>query len=286
MSELAGEFTAAPLGMAERFVDARGVRTHYLESGQGAPVILVHGGGAGADSVGNWAQAMPLLASGHRVIAVDMIGFGRTAKPACEYTQDLRIRHLADFIDALGLDVAPVLVGNSMGGATALGVAVRRPDLVRALVLMGSAGLNVRIHEDLLPIINYDFTREGMVRLIRALTNDRFQLDDAMVSYRYKLAIDEETRRAYGATMRWIREQGGLFYDEDFISQVRAPTLVVNGKNDRVVPVSIAYRFLELIDNSWGYIMPHCGHWAMIEHPGDFARATTAFINAHGQVGR
>ncbi|MBI5263427.1 MAG: alpha/beta hydrolase [Bradyrhizobium sp.] len=272
-------FAALPPGIVERFIDAEGVRTRYLESGNGSPLILIHGGGAGADSYGNWRRVIPLLAGDHRVIAVDMIGFGRTAKPEGSYSQDRRIDHLTAFIEALELDGPAALVGNSMGGATALGVSVRRPDLVRALVLMGSAGLNVEISKELLPILNYDFTREGMIRLIRALTNDRFEIDEDLVSYRFALAGEADARRAYAATMGWIKEQGGLFYEEDFIRKVDVPTLVINGKQDKVVPLASAFRFLQLIENSWGYIIPHCGHWAMIEHPESFAEATLSFID-------
>ena len=73
-----------------RFVDAGGLRTHYLEAGNPAapPVVLLHGGGAGADATGNWHHTIPQLARTHRVIALDMVGFGRTAKPeSFEYSQ-------------------------------------------------------------------------------------------------------------------------------------------------------------------------------------------------------
>jgi 2-hydroxy-6-oxo-6-(2'-aminophenyl)hexa-2,4-dienoate hydrolase len=267
-----------------RFVEAGGLRTHYLEAGDlgGAPLILLHGGGAGANAWGNWRGTIPVLARHFHVLAVDMVGFGDTAKPdptKFPYSQQARIDHLREIMRALRLDAA-TLVGNSMGGATALGLAVDQPSMVKRLVLMGSAGLNTEIHQALLPVINYDFTRDGMARLIRALVNDRFVIDDELVTYRHERSIDPEARRAYGATMQWIRDQGGLFYPPDFIARVRCPTLVVNGKDDKVVPLANAYRFLELIPRSWGYIMPDCGHWAMIEHPDDFARATLAFAQA------
>ena len=267
-----------------RYVDAGGIRTHYLEAGSGEPVVLIHGGGAGADAYGNWRSIIPLFAEHFHVIALDMLGFGRTDKPAADfvYSQEARNRHLVEFLDALALGPA-TLVGNSMGGATSIGVAVARPDLVKRLVLMGSAGLNTKLHADLMPVINYDFTREGMVRLIRALVNENYVIDDDLVSYRFALASDPDTRRAYAATMGWIREQGGLAYEPDMLRQVKVPTLVVNGKMDKVVPLENAYTFLSLIDQSWGYIIPDCGHWAMIEHPRDFAAATLNFIRAGAQ---
>jgi len=266
------------------FVEAGGIRTHYIECGSGAPVVLIHGGGAGADGWGNWMRTLPQLGATHRAIAVDMLGFGKTDKPEAAdfvYSQQARNKHLAAFLDALGLKDA-ALVGNSMGGATAIGVAVERPELVAKLVLMGSAGLTTQLSDALKPVIHYDFTREGMIALVKALTNDRFKVDDELITYRHKGSIDPAARRAYGSTMAWIKQQGGLFYADDFLRRVGVPTLVVNGKNDKVVPVPIAMRFLELIPRSWGYIIPDCGHWAMLEHADDFAATTHNFLrNAH-----
>lgn len=262
-----------------RYVDADGVRTATYEVGSGDPVILIHGGGAGADSFGNFGQCYQRFAENYRVICIDLLGFGNTGKPeGIEYSQPARTKHMIATLDALKLDKAPVLVGNSMGGATSIGVAVERPELVRALVLMGSAGLN----RDLGPvqaIVNYDFTREGMILLVKALTDRNFQVSDELIDYRTELSTRPDVRRAYAATMGWIKSQGGLHYPEDYIARVTQPTLIVHGKNDAVVPLEAAYDFLRLIPQSWGYIVPECGHWAMIEHPDDFARGTLAFID-------
>lgn len=272
-----------PSAYAKKFVDVDGIRTCYLEAGEGDPLVLIHGGGAGANSYGNWFATIPMFALHFRTIAVDMLGFGDTDKPdeaGFEYSQQARNRHVAGFIRALGLSGAS-LVGNSMGGATAIGVAVDQPDLVDKLILMGSAGLNAEITPALQPVLNYDFTREGMIRLIKVLANPDFPITDEMVTYRWQNSVDPAAMRAYKATMQWVRQQGGLFYAEDYIARVSQPTLVVNGKLDQVVTLEQAGRFLELIDNSWGYIMPHCGHWAMIEYPDDFSAAVTSFIRSH-----
>lgn len=268
--------------VVSRTADAGGISTHYLEAGSGPPLILIHGGGAGADSRSNWLATISVFASRFRVIAMDMVGFGDTAKPdftVFTYSQQARIEHLRSFLDALDIRRAS-FIGNSMGGATALGFASENPERVERLILMGSAGLNTELHPDLMPIINYDFTREGMLRLIRALTNENFQPSPDLIDYRLKNSLKPDTRAAYAATMKWIRDQGGLFYDPDFIARVACPTMVVNGKNDKVVPLSNAYRFLELIPNSWGFIIPHCGHWAMVERPNEFARASLNFLEA------
>lgn len=263
------------------YVDAGGVRTHYIEAGSGDPVVFVHGGGPGADGLGNWHSCLPRFAERHRAIAVDMLGFGKTGKPdpqSFTYSQEARSCHLVAFIEALGLRQTD-LVGNSMGGITSLGVALHRPDLVRKLVLMGSAGIRgVGIPSALAPLMQYDGTAEAMRNVIRALTHADFEIDEGMVRYRVELSNSPGTREALAATMGWVKSQGGLFLDDDEIRKVRAPTLVIAGKNDPIVIPEHNLRFLELIDDSWGYFMPHTGHWAMIERPEEFSQVTGRFL--------
>lgn len=263
------------------YSNAGGIKTAYLRSGAGAPLVLIHGGGAGADAWGNWKPLLPQFASRFDVIAYDMVGFGHSDKPDAAkfaYDQAARERQLEALLDTLRIGPA-YLVGNSMGGLTALGLAARRPDKVKALVLMGSAGIRTATNPALQSILNYDFTREGMRSIVKNLTNDRFEVDEELVDYRYRLSIKADVRAGYVATQNWIRERGGLYCEENLFREVTIPTLIVSGKNDKVVPVTSAYRMLELIPQSWGKIFPNCGHWAMIEHPQAFLRTVQQFFD-------
>lgn len=266
-------------GVERHFANAGGIRTHYVEAGQGEPVVLVHGGGPGADGWSNWYKCLPLMASHVHAIAVDMIGFGETDKPDPDkvaYSQEMRVRHLIDFIDALKL--GPVTIaGNSMGGCTAIGAAVERPDLVRRLVLMGSAGVQKHVPPGVLPLLNYDFTREGLLKFLKGLTTPHFTPEPEMVDYRFERSLREDVRRAFVAIAGWVK-QNGLYLEEDYIRRVSQPTLIVTGKDDQIAPPEVAFRFLELIPNSWCYIIHDCGHWAMLERPEDFSAATLNFI--------
>jgi 2-hydroxy-6-oxo-6-(2'-aminophenyl)hexa-2,4-dienoate hydrolase len=276
-------FGAAAKRYESKYVTANGTKTHFIEAGSGEPVVLLHGGGAGADSRSNWYKTIPQFANRFHVYALDLLGFGNTDRPdpaGFAYTQEARNDHMIAAIEALG--AGPVnMVGNSMGGATTIGVAVKRPDLVKKLVLMGSAGISSGpMSPALSAIVNYDFTREGMVKVCQALANATFFIDPEMVDYRLALSTEPATRAAYSATMGWVKQQGGLNYDHDFIRKVKAPALVVNGKDDKVVPLANALTFLQLIEDSWGYIIPHCGHWAMLEYPDDFAGEVTRFLTS------
>ena len=267
-------------GAISRYIDVNGINTHYYEAGAGEALVLLHGGGAGADSFGNWRGCMAEYARHFHVFAVDMVGFGFTDKPDpahYSYSQQARNEHIIGVIEALGL-TSVSLIGNSMGGSTSMGVAIERPDLVHKLVLMGSAGVCAPITDELQAIMNYDYTTNGMLKIVRGLTNPDFVFDDELVNYRHALSIREDTKQAYNTVMGWIREQGGLYYAEDYITRVTQETLVVNGKLDKVVPLSSAYKLLELINNSRGYIIPACGHWAMIEKPAEFAAVSELFL--------
>lgn len=263
-----------------RYLDAGGILTHYVEMGEGVPTILIHGGGAGADCWGNWRIPMPLFAKRCRAIAIDLVGFGRSDVPdpaSFEYSQDARDRQLADFIKAL--DSGPVnIVGNSTGGLTAIGAAQIVPDLVNRIILMGSAGIETGIITPLKALTEYDFTEAGIRRIISSLANPNFKVTDDLVQYRHLLSIDPDVRKGYTAFMSWIGSQGGLHRPEEFIARLKHQTLVFHGKDDAVVPVSSGYRLLELIENSAGYIMPHCGHWAMMEYPEEFTKHSLRFL--------
>jgi 2-hydroxy-6-oxo-6-(2'-aminophenyl)hexa-2,4-dienoate hydrolase len=266
--------------MEEKFVNVDGIKTRYFEEGSGTPVILIHGGGAGADSYGNWRGCIPLFSHHFRVLAVDMVGFGHTDKPdpaTFEYSQAARNRHIAGFIETLKLGKAH-LVGNSMGGCTSLGVAITRPELVDKLVLMGSAAIRAPISPELMVIMKYEPNRANMEKLVLALTGSDFKLDPEMVDYRFRMTQEPGTMAAYGAIMKWIGGQGGLFHPEEEIAKVKHKTLIVGGKQDKVVPPESNWRLSQLLDNSWLHLIPHCGHWAMIEKPAEFSEVTIWFL--------
>ena len=268
-----------------KFIEAAGLRTHYLEAGNGPTLILVHGGGAGADAWGNWRTCIPRYANDFRVLAVDMVGFGKTEKPdpeGYEYSQSNRNVHMTAFIEAVSDD--PVyIIGNSMGGAASLGIAMNHPDLLNRMVLMGSAGIAISNPDKsvMQALSGYDFTRDGMRRVMEILTGPDYRIDEDLLEYRYELTLQPDTRMALGAIGK-ATKKSGLTYPEEDVAKVQTPTLVVGGKEDKIAVLARNYRYLELLENSWGFILPHCGHWVMIERPEEFVAVTSAFFTLDG----
>ena len=270
--------------MTSKTITIEGVETHYLEEGAGETLVLIHGGGSGADAYGNWKDCIPYYAERFRVIAVDMPGFGRSAKPnpaEYNYGQTGRNKHMASFIAAIGGGKPVYLIGNSMGGATALGVTIAHPELIRKLVLMGAAGLDIA-NPDPAPrkaLGSYDYTPEGMRRLVAVLAGPNFDVSDELIHYRHQLTMQPGAREA----MKAIHEHmlaDPMTYAEEKIAAVQTPTLVVGGKRDQIAVIERIYGYLRLMPNSWGFILPHVGHWVMMEAPKEFVRITTEFFAA------
>lgn len=265
-----------------RYVNLDGINTHYLEAGQGKTVILIHGGGAGADAEGNWKDCIPAFARSFRVLALDMPGFGKTDRPdpaTFNYGQSGRNKHLIDFIEAVGGDGPVHLIGNSMGGATSLGVAINRPDLLDKLVLMGAAGLDIANpdKDSRKGLSGYDYTLEGMRRLVQSLAGPNYAMSEEALQRRYELTLVPGGREATTAVHEHTLVDK-MTYPPELIASVQAPTLVVGGKLDKIAVLARIYGYLDLIPNSWGFVLPHVAHWAMMEAPAEFAVVTSAFL--------
>ena len=123
------------------------MRLHYEESGshQGVPVVLIHGGGPGASGMSNFAKNLPVFAEHFRTVVVDQPGYGKSDKPPVEGNYfRFSANALKDLLDELGIDQAH-LVGNSLGGGTAVRFALDYPDRAGRLVLMGPGGLTLNV---------------------------------------------------------------------------------------------------------------------------------------------
>lgn len=114
-----------------KYVDVQGIQTHYHEEGKGEPLLLIHGSGPGVSAWANWRLVFPILSRHYHLYAPDVVGFGYTERPEnIQYSVDLWVEHMIAFIETMNLRNVSI-IGNSMGGALALHVANRRPDLVK-----------------------------------------------------------------------------------------------------------------------------------------------------------
>ena len=253
------------------FVDVDGVRLHYQEKGIGTPLILLHGF---TSSTYSWKDVFEPLSEKFRVIAVDLKGFGFSGKPDGDYTrrgQSVLVTHL---LDTLHIDRA-WLCGSSMGGEVAVNLALLNPNRVMGLILIDSSGIPVSGSGSLapryllVPVI-------GRVLTAFAMTSDKLVREGLSKSFYDPSKITEErvaayylplkTRDGQRAALR-ARVQTGAYPFEQDLHKITAPTLIMWGAEDRLIPIEAGRKFNQLIPGSKMVVIEKCGHLAAEEVP-------------------
>ena len=263
-------------------VVAAGIRTNYHRAGAGDPVLLIHGSGPGVSAWANWRLTIPDLAQRLDVIAPDIVGFGFTERPeGFGYGLESWRRHLIGVADALGLERFAI-VGNSFGGGLAVSMAVHHPDRVSKLVLMGACGVSFPITPGLEAVWGYEPSLAAMRALLDIFAYDRSLVSDELAQLRYAASIRPGFQESFSAMFPAPRQLGvdGLATPEDQIRELRQPTLIVHGRDDQVIPLDNAYRFLQLIDDARLHVFGRCGHWTQIEHAAAFNRLVLDFLTS------
>jgi pimeloyl-ACP methyl ester carboxylesterase len=262
-------------------VDANGVKTNYLEAGDGPVVILVHGSGPGVTAYANWRLVIPALAERFRVIAPDMVGFGYTERPDdARYGVQTWADQVVGLMDSLDIAQASI-VGNSFGGAIALRIATQRPERVNRLVLMGSMGVDFPLTEGLDRVWGYEPSFENMRKVLDVFAHDRELVPDELAEVRYRASLQPGFQESYAAMFpaprqRWV---DAMRTPEDDIRKVTHRTLIVHGREDQVIPMQNSVDLVHLIDHGDLHVFSHCGHWVQIERSADFNRLVRDFLS-------
>jgi len=270
------------------FIDVDGVRVHYQEAGdEHAPaMILIHGF---ASSTLVWSKVFLKLAeAGYRVIAVDMLGYGYSAKPRNgEYTIAGQAKLLARLLDRLGIPRA-IFVGSSYGGAVAATCALDYPDRVEKLILVGPVNNNRPLEFTLMRLFGSPVFGDvvsplliGSRRLLRRRMKrvyDRHSwvLDERRVDARHLPLRAAGTQRAIIRTVRnWDAER--ISRDAHLITQ---PTLLLWGENDLDIPLADGERLHAEIAGSRLIVFLNCGHIPHEEYPEAFTNVVSDFCKA------
>jgi len=261
-------------------ISAGGIVTNYHDRGDGAPLLLIHGSGPGVSAWANWRANIPELSRQNRVIAPDMVGFGFTERPDnFTYNMDNWVNHAVDFLDALDLDRVSI-VGNSFGGALALAMAIRHPERVEKLVLMGSVGVPFKLTDGLDKVWGYTPSIENMRQLLDIFACDRGLVTDELARLRYEASIQPNFQETYASMFpaprqRWVE---AMTSPDDDIRTITQQTLIIHGREDRVIPPENSLRLFSLIENARLHMFGKCGHWTQIEHTKEFTHLVSSFL--------
>lgn len=261
---------------------ADGIATNIHDTGTdpgGGTVLLIHGSGPGVSAWANWRLTIPDLSTRFRVVAPDMVGFGYTDRSVDDYDLDTWTAHAIGVLDALDIDRAHV-VGNSFGGALALSIAIRHPDRVRRLGLMGAVGVPFDITPGLDAVWGYEPSVEAMAELLAIFTASPIDDLQGLAELRYRASVQPGFQESFAAMFpaprqRWV---DAMAHDESDIAAIKAPTIIFHGREDRVIPMSNSLRLFELIPDAQLHLFGNCGHWTQIEHSRDFNRILGDFL--------
>lgn len=274
----------------DQFVDIGGLRTRFWQVGAGEAVILIHGLGG---SVEQWSANVDVLSRTYRVFCLDMIGCGKTDKPASsDYSIESLARFMDLFITAKGIETFS-LVGLSMGGGVCLRYALDYPAKVTNLILVGSAALGPRMAlvfrilalpfmERILSLVS----RRRFASFVRTMVYDRTVITDEIVDFYYHNIYEPDARRAF---IRTLRANCGLWrlrkeVRDGVISRLwrlKAPTLIIWGRQDKHMPVANAYEAMKKIPKAWLIFIDKCAHNPQFEHYDEFNGVVTAFLSGH-----
>jgi pimeloyl-ACP methyl ester carboxylesterase len=272
-----------------RQIDVVGARVNYVEMGEGPPLLFVHGLGGCWQ---NWLENVPHFARSHRVVALDLPGFGSSPTPPWQISISAYGRFLRDFCERLAIDRCS-LVGNSMGGFIASEVAITEPERVDDLTLVSAAGISwararrepaemaARMGRAAAPLIlrfELSAIRRPKIRdrAFRGVFHDPSHLRRELL---WENVVPAFESPGFVDSMRTL-----VGYDiRDRLEEIEVPTLIVWGRNDHVVPVPAAFSYKKRIgENAELVIFDECGHVPMMERPVRFNRTVERFLAREG----
>jgi pimeloyl-ACP methyl ester carboxylesterase len=285
----------APLEARQKFahyeeIDLHGHRVSYLKAGDGDELlVLLHGITSTADA---WREVLPRLAERYTVIAPDLIGHGRSAKPRGDYSLGAYAAGVRDLIAVLGYERGSV-VGHSFGGGIAMQFSYLFPEYVERMALISSGGLGREVHPLLraatlpgsdwvLPLIAREFpVRAGeAIRSVASKIGIEAGPDLAEFARGYASLVEEGASEAFIHTMRGVIDHEGQrvsALDRLYLAD-QMPTLIVWGDSDPVIPVEHGRNAHEIVKHSRYVEIPGSGHWPMLDAPDRIVRELHSFM--------
>jgi pimeloyl-ACP methyl ester carboxylesterase len=265
-----------------RTIVVDGLVTHFLEAGEGDPVVLLHGGEFGVSAEIGWEKIIPALSQRYRVLAPDMLGFGDSAK-VVDFTdgRGMRIRHIARFCALLGID-STHFVGNSMGAINLLvDLTSAAPVLpVRSAVTICGGG-EIQKNRHTTALYEYDASLEAMRAIVEALFFDpAYPADEAYVRRRY----DSSTAPGAWESLAAARfRRPGLDTpptpsSKRAYERIDVPVLVVEGAGDKLLPPGWAAEIAGQISGGRSAVVDGAGHCPQIEQPSVLAELLLEFF--------
>ena len=267
------QFLKTSQGLSIHYTD------HHATGGEQGTLVFIHGSGPGASGWSNFKHNVAAFQSaGYRCVVYDQWGYGKTDKPTdIDHTLEFFVDGLIALLDALGLH-GVTLVGNSLGGAVALGMALKHPERVQKLILMAPGGIESR--EDYFamegiqtmvkhPMGSPEFTRDVLAKLLTLLVYNPEIVDDELIDERWTTL---QTQNSHVLATMAIPDLSGQ------VGQLDQPILVFWGTEDKFCPASGVWKMLKGGGQVQAELLNNCGHWVMTEYPELFNTRCLEFL--------
>ena len=257
-----------------------GYRIHYIDKGDGPVVVFLHGSGPGASGYSNFKDNYPVFVeNGYRCIVPDLIGFGFSDKPDdVQHPLSFFVECVKQTLDLAGVEEC-VVVGNSLGGAVAIGLALEHPDLVKKLIVMAPGGMSQTEEY---------FTMPGMQKMFEVYGSGE-AITPAMMKEFFSAALVHDPK---SVTNELIAERAQIMelmnghvmitmqipYLVERLPELQCPVLGFWGTDDRMMPDSGILGFAKNCANLKLLVISECGHWVMVEHRELFNKECLEFI--------
>jgi pimeloyl-ACP methyl ester carboxylesterase len=267
--------------MRSRYVVADGIRTHYLDEGDGPVLVLLHGGEYGASAELTWETCVPLWRSRFRVLALDLVGFGRSGKirDFAGGQRRLMISQVSAVLRTLDIREAH-FVGTSLSGRMLLDM-VNRPQPpwpVRAVVAAG-IGLAPPLADGRKVLEDFDGTLDGLRPSMAVLFHDPAWRDsEEFLNRRYEFAsLPGAWETGMAATLRSPARTGGTPPRRDYGS-ITVPVQLIRGEHDALVPPDTWEALAAQIPGARTATIAGSGHYPQVERPAEFGAAVVEFL--------
>nr|ACJ12466.1 CinD [Rhodococcus sp. T104] len=261
--------------------------------GEGPVLVMLHGGGPGASGVSNYHQNLAALSKRFRILLPDQPGFGGSYRPT-EADLDERsitqitVDALFQALDALGVGTFHLL-GNSLGGAAAIAMAQTQRDRVTGLVLMAPGGgwlpfgpTPTEGQKEMFKYFNGGPSEKKMASFIRTMVFDHKQFGEDVVRARYEASLDESHIAFYHLYNAAFAKRHGMDPLWKDLHLIKAPTLLLWGRDDRTITLEGAQIILKQIPNVQMHVFGKCGHWVQLERAAEFERLVADFLGDLG----
>jgi pimeloyl-ACP methyl ester carboxylesterase len=265
--------------LKEKFVEVRRFNIRYLEDGNSdRTILMLHGLGGYAE---RWNNLFPFLSKKYHIIAPDLIGYGQSDKPSVDYTPEFFTKFVFDFMNAVGIEKT-FMVGTSLGGQIVVECAAGQNDIIEKIILISPAGIMRKSTPtlDAYTMAALYPNKDSVKNAYQMMVGPGKQVSETSIERFVNNMSRPNAKMAFLSTLLGLKNAPDI---HDKLGKIKIPTLLVWGKEDKLIPFEYAEQFASSISNCEFVPMDGCGHSPYVEDPEELGKIMTKFLGTRHQ---